>query len=265
MPCGSPPRGLLPATSDNRRALEFLDARHAAGIEPGHEPTEIMMEDWFAENVLRNPQAIGAVRSLLGRNVGMPNLISNHRVVCPQPAQEWHSDGGSIYGPEMNYLQVFYYPEACPREMGPTELLPGSHFLYSSQPYMAHYGGIRGSKHAVLPAGSIFITVYSIWHRRSASTSVGVRNNLKYNYWRTEPPQADWVRDPDFDIASADFNLRGETFRTQFRELYDAAEMFLWLRGEHDKYRVKGGQGWPKYINTNFVGDPYGVPPGLAR
>ncbi len=28
-------------------------------------------------------------------------------------------------------LQVFYYPQDVPREMGPTEILPGSHFLYS--------------------------------------------------------------------------------------------------------------------------------------
>ena len=135
-------------------------------------------------------------------------------------------------------------------EMGPTELLPGTHFLYSSQPFMGHYGGVRGSFHAVLPAGSIFLTVYSIWHRRSASTATGVRNNLKYNYWRTESPRGDWLHDPDFDVTRADYNLQGVTFRTQFR-------------GQHDEFRPKGGQGWPKLFEANYVGEPYGVPSGL--
>ena len=247
----------------NRRTVEFLDAREKAGVGPSHEPTEILAEDWLDDHVIKNQQAIGAVRSLLGKNVGLPILMSNHRVVCPQPAQNWHRDGGSIYGPELDYMQVFYYPEECPMEMGPTELLPGTHFLYSSQPYMGHYGRIRGSVHTAVPAGSIFLTVYSIWHRRSASTATGLRNNLKYNYWRTEPPRGDWLHDPEFDASRADYNFRGTTFRTQFRDLYDAAGMFLWLRGQHDEFLPKGGQGWPKSIHANYVGEPYGVPSGL--
>jgi hypothetical protein len=76
---------------------------------------------------------------------------------------------------------VFYYPEDCSMEMGPTALLPGSHFLFALTPCMGHYGHIRGAVYAAAPAGSIFITVYSIWHRRSASTASGIRNMLKYN------------------------------------------------------------------------------------
>jgi hypothetical protein len=93
--------------------------------------------------------------------------------------------------------------------MGPTDLLPGSHFVFSMHNNMGHYGGIQGSVHAVLPAGSIFLTVYNIWHRRSASTGHGVRNNLKYNYWRTVPPARDWIIEPDFDVAAADYSFGG--------------------------------------------------------
>jgi len=133
--------------------------------------------------------------------------------------------------------------------MGPTELLPGSHFVFSMDNNMGHYGGIQGSVHAFLPAGSIFLTVYNIWHRRSASTGHGVRNNLKYNYWRTVPPARDWIIEPDFDVAAADYSFGGflstevPTFQQQFRDLFDSAEMLLWLRGESDKFRLKGGQG----------------------
>ena len=185
----------------NRRTLEFVDAH------PSGQPIEIMDESWFVENVICHPVAAGAVRSLLGRDFALPNLMANHRVECPQPAQEWHTDGGSKYGPELNYLQVFYYPQDCPRDMGPTELLPGSHFLYLPQHQLARYGAIKGSHYAVAPAGSIFLTVYSIWHRRSVSQGTGIRNNLKYNYWRTTPPERDWITDPGFDLALADFSI----------------------------------------------------------
>ncbi len=243
----------------NRRTLEFVD------VHPSGQPIEIMDESWFVENVICHPVAAGAVRSLLGRDFALPNLMANHRVECPQPAQEWHTDGGSKYGPELNYLQVFYYPQDCPRDMGPTELLPGSHFLYLPQHQLARYGAIKGSHYAVAPAGSIFLTVYSIWHRRSASQGTGIRNNLKYNYWRTTPPERDWITDPDFDLAMADFSIGGQgvpTFRDQFRDSYDAAGMYAWLCGASDGFRLMGGQGWPLPPHR-WRGGPYGVPSGL--
>ena len=68
----------------NRRTLGFLDEH------PSNEPMEILNEDWFVDAVIKNPQAAGAVRSLLGPNFELPRLISNHRVKCPLT----HSGGG---------------------------------------------------------------------------------------------------------------------------------------------------------------------------
>jgi hypothetical protein len=68
---------------------------------------------------------------------------------------------------------------------------------------MAQYGQIRGTYYAAAPAGSVFLTVYSVWHRRSASTASGLRNLLKYNYWRTSPPQRSWLEEPGFDPKTA--------------------------------------------------------------
>ena len=226
----------------NRRTLEFVNR------DPSRMPTEILLEEWFVDNVIKNRQAAGAVRSLLGQSFGLPVTMANHRVECPEPAQDWHVDGGSKYGPELDYLQVFYYPQECPMEMGPTELVPGSHFLFSWQNDMGHYGRIRGSVYAALPTGSIFLTVYNIWHRRSESTGHGIRNNLKYNYFRSQPPRRDWIIEPDFDLATADYSLgdfmdmERPTYRQQFRDCYDSAEMYCWLRGKSDSFCLLGGQ-----------------------
>ena len=249
--------GVVPDET-NRRTVEYVESH------PSGQPSEILLEDWFVDGVIKNTQAAGAVRSLLGKDFRLPNLMANHRVECPQPAQEWHRDGGSKYGPELRYLQVFYYPQACSRELGPTELLPGSHFLFSTQGYMGHYGGIRGAYHAVAPEGSIFLTAYNVWHRRSSSTAHGVRNNLKYNYWRTATPRRDWVIDPDFDLTTADWPLDGPTFREQFVDCVDAARMYSWLRGKSESFQLIGGQGWPIGPH-NILGKAYGIPPGLEE
>ena len=91
------------------------------------EPSTILLEDWFNQNVILNPQLAGALRSLLGKNVGLPILTSRHRQQCPAVAGEWHHDDDCAFGPEVNYLEAFYYPQDTPVEMGPTEVLPGSH------------------------------------------------------------------------------------------------------------------------------------------
>lgn len=248
----------------NRRIVEYLETGDK-------EPSDILRQDWFLNGVILQRDAAGAVRSLLGRGFGLPVLVSNHRVTCPSPRQFWHRDGNSPHGPALNYLQVFYYPQDVPRELGPTEVLPGSHFLYTMgqlpQNYMGHYGGIRGSVYTTAPAGTIFVTVYSIWHRRSEATGSGVRNNLKYNYFRTAAPRRDWIREEGFDFATADYGFGGPlTYRQQHRDTVDNAEMFCWLCGKADEFRVLGGQGWPVVNSDNHptVGRPYGVPAGLA-
>ena len=257
----------------NQRSMDYLSS-HA-----GHqsEPTEILEEDWFMDHVILNPKAAGAVRSLLGNNFTVPVLMSNHRGMRPAPPQDWHRDGGSRYGPEVNYLQVFYYPQDVTPEMGPTEVLPGSHFLYQREKHMAHYGSIKGGVLTAAPAGSIFLTSYNIWHRRSPRTApenAGIRNLLKYNYFRTTDPARDWIESPDFDVEFADFVVDGPRFSELMRDCVDSAEMYYWLCGKFDEFRYLGGQAWPGDIPENKATpeaiartryrDRYGVPGDLT-
>lgn len=224
----------------NRWVTAFIEER-------GHLP--LLEEPRFVEHVLLNPQAAGAVRCLLGRGFALPVNMANHRVESPQPAQGWHCDGGSRMGYEVNHLQVFYYPQETPAELGPTEVLPGSHFLFSLQSGMGHYDRVHGAVLSSAPAGSIFLTAYNIWHRRSRSTRPGLRHMLKYCYWRMAPPARDWIVDPDFEVGhdhSPQYRMAGPTFRVQFREWYDAARMYHWLSdrmGEFDE--LNDGRQWP--------------------
>lgn len=248
----------------NKKVVDYLDH-----VDSTYEPTPIMHQDWFVEGVLMNPRAAGAVRSLLGRNFTLPVIISNHRGALPSGPQGWHRDGGSLYTPKLEYLQVFYYPEACTDDMGPTEVLPGSHFMRTKATMMAHYGTIKGAVSTASPAGTIFLTVYSIWHRRSRATSGprGIskyRNLLKYNYWRTEPPRRDWISDGEIDFNLIDFNPSTGHFE-QFQGGIAAAKMFCWLCGIEDEYEKRGGQCWPIAPTVRDRANQMGIPGALSN
>ena len=86
-------------------------------------PDEIFELDWFADNVILNSEAIGVVRTLLGKNFQLPTFMANHRAVCPSGTGGWHRDSGSLYGPKIDSLKVFYYPQDTPFEMGPHRLI----------------------------------------------------------------------------------------------------------------------------------------------
>lgn len=225
----------------NRWVTEFL-AGHS-----GPEPNEILHEERFVNEVLLNPAAAGAVRSLLGDRFELPVLMSNHRTVGPKPViGGWHRDGGAVSGPECNYLQVFYYPQEVTLEMGPTALLPGSHLVYHESTQMGHFGQFAHQVLTVAPAGTLFITSFAIWHRATAKTATATRNLMKYNYWRTVPPQRDWIVDPGFDFATEpyrEYYKGGSPIPVSSEPTWSAVEMFFWLCGQ--PFRTIGGQGWP--------------------
>ncbi|MAE66574.1 MAG: hypothetical protein CMJ18_20075 [Phycisphaeraceae bacterium] len=230
----------------NRRVVDYLD-----DVDDSAGP-DLTKTDWFVDGVFKNPQAAGAVRSLLGRDYLLPVRIANHRGPLPCPdTGGWHRDAGAIYTPALDYLQVFYYPEACTEAMGPTEVLPGSHFVRTKHNMMSHFGKIAGAVSTACVAGTIFVTVYGIWHRRTRATSgptgrSAFRNLLKYDYWRTTAPTRDWITEPPIDIGAVDFSPPDD--RAMFEQgqgAIAAAGMFAWLSGVDEQYLKLGGQCWP--------------------
>ena len=200
-------------------------------IRASHEPSAILLEEWFIEHVLLNPQLAGVMRSLLGANVGLPVITSHHLAECPLPAQGWHQDADHLFGPELNYLEVFYFPQDTPAGLGPTEVATGTHIGPAERKFEDAGVLLEG------PAGTIGVHHQSIMHRRGVSTSKGRRRMLKFNYWRSAPPQRDWIVEDDFDFHTAYYGGH--------RQAIFVAHMFYWLCGRDDDYRVIGGQAWP--------------------
>ena len=225
----------------NRWVTEYLD-------QEGATPNELVNDKRYIEEVLLHPEAAGAARSLLGENFQLPDWMANHRLVGPTPAKQWHVDGGSGFERSCNLLQVFYIPQSNTKEMGPTLFLPGSHIVPIAREELDHFGHLAGQAATVAPAGSVFFTAYSIWHRQSEKVDQSTRNLLKWEFWRTVPPKRDWIVDSNFDFASADYSytnsyLCGPTRKWQ--SVLRVAEMFYWLCGKKDEFHVVGGSGWP--------------------
>ena len=68
------------------------------------------------------------------------------------------------FGPELDFVEVFYYPHDAPLSSGPTELVPRTHLSRYEGPRDAHPDGVVCAD----PAGSFVIHHQSILHRRSA-------------------------------------------------------------------------------------------------
>lgn len=111
------------------------------------------------------------MRSLLGRNVGLPVLVSHHLTECPQEAQGWHHDADHVFGPELEFVEVFYFPQDTPSELGPTKIAPGTHIGQTMKP--TGESGILAEG----PAGTLGIHYQSILHRRGMSMAPGIRHS----------------------------------------------------------------------------------------
>ena len=244
----------------NRRTVEYLN--HEENLEP----LPLLEEDWFMEGVLLNPQAAGAARSLLGAHFVLPHTLANHRGMCPDPAPvAWHCDGYSWHTIELQHLMMFYLPQTCTLDMGPTEFVPGSHFLQATSHLVHHYGNIAGTIKATGAAGTILLVEPTLWHRRAKTKTTGpIRHLLKYHCWRQSPPTRDWILETDFNPATCpELFLMGPplSYRRNIQDCHDAAELYLWLCGHHDQFKPLGGPGWP-CPNTG-TRPQFGVPPFL--
>ena len=229
------------AESTNRWVTEYLDQENAS-------PDWLVREERFIEEVLLHPEVAGVARSLLGEGFLLPDWMANHRLVGPVEAGRWHMDGGSNFERACNLLQVFYIPQTNVPDMGPTLFLPGSHLVGIAREELDHFGQLAGQVMTTGPAGTVFVTAYSVWHRQSPKVDDSLRNLLKWEFWRTTAPKRDWIVDPNFDLAAADYSYTNEYFRGATRKWQSVprvAEMFSWLCGKGEEFQPVGGSGWP--------------------
>ena len=78
--------------------------------------------------VLEDPTVRGALMSLLGEDYYMQPHRHPHYNHPQSEGQKMHQDGGRRWSHRTRRLLVFYYPQDTPMEIGPTGIVPGSHY-----------------------------------------------------------------------------------------------------------------------------------------
>lgn len=147
--------------------------------------------------IYAHPAVRGALMSLLGPNFRMNSHRHCHMNRPGTRSQDWHQDSTNVRHHQVRCVLGMYYPQDVTVQMGPTVVLPGTHFRNAPTDRMASYANFREQVVFDVPAGTVAITHYDIWHAASANTSDKMRYMLKFLFDRTEEPSApSWKHDP---------------------------------------------------------------------
>ena len=207
---------------------------------PGGNADAFIASDEFTRNVLLHPRVAGVARSVLGEDFLVPAGGHHHLYEAPHLGQTWHSDGLSGSGYDVTELQCYYYPQEVGIEDGPTMVLPGSHCRAVDREAIAHYGDIAGQLSLTVPAGTVVMTRYGIWHKAGPKTNERRRGMLKFSYHRQAAPCRDWLFDSDEIPAYRDrprlpYVTEVESYRDRVRRM----RTWQWLCGQDTEVQLR--------------------------
>ena len=235
-------------TMDDNQVMDFVftgsvviegvvsDAlNHQCKALPGGGMSDFVRTSEFRRGVLLHPEVAGVVRSLLGGNFLVPTTAHHHLYEAPHTGQTWHSDGLTDPGYGVTHLQCYYYPQAVKIEDGPTMVLPGSHYRLVDREAIAHYGDILGQVSLTVPAGTVVLTRYGIWHKAGPKFNSRRRGMVKFSYFRTQPPKRDWVRESDEIPSYRSTNRHAYVTEVEsYRDRRRCTRTWEWLCGQDE-------------------------------
>ncbi len=144
-----------------------------------------------------HPQVQGALASLVGEDYTMHSHRHCHKNQPGTRSQTWHQDSVNLRHHHVQRVLGMYYPQDVTPDMGPTALMPGTHYRNAPSDRMATYGNFRDQVVATVKAGSVVVVHYDIWHAATANTGSKVRYMLKFLFDRvSEPTAPSWDHDP---------------------------------------------------------------------
>ncbi|MCZ6679978.1 MAG: HEAT repeat domain-containing protein [Candidatus Poribacteria bacterium] len=141
----------------------------------------------------------GALISVLGADYYMQPHRHPHYNPPGSDGQRLHQDGGRRWSHHTRRLLIFYYPQDTPEVLGPTGIVPGSH--YYNTPDGAK---IREELPVCGEAGTVAIVNYDLWHRAMPNCSDQKRYMMKFLFARMSEPQS-----PSWNSAHADWSYAG--------------------------------------------------------
>ena len=174
------------------------------------------------QKVLDDPNVKGALTSLLGTDYYMQPHRHPHYNPPGSQGQNMHQDGGKRWSHHTRRLLVFYYPQDTPIELGPTGVVPMSHY-YSTR----EGSGVAPEQPIVGKAGTVAFANYDLWHRAMPNRSEKRRYMMKFLYTRMSEPQEPTWANKETDWANGT-SARPAEHQEMFRHLWN------WHRGVED-------------------------------
>ena len=141
------------------------------------------------QQILDDPNVSGGLTSLLGADSYKQPHRHPHYNPPGSNGQGMHQDGGKRWSHHTRRLLVFYYPQDTPIELGPTGVVPMSHY------YSTREGAeISPEQPIVGKAGTVAFANYDLWHRAMPNSSEKKRYMMKFLYARmSEPQEPTWA------------------------------------------------------------------------
>ncbi len=166
----------------HRSVFESIDGVFETEGNPGN---NLMARIPAINEVWDDPSVAGALESILGPNYYMHPHRHCHFRPPHSEGQVLHKDGFSRRRHRTRWVLAMYYPQETTLDMGPTAVVPGSHY------YNTEDGGTAGEEIPLsVPAGSVAIVNYDIWHRGMENRSDRKRYMVKFLFLRMEEPRS---------------------------------------------------------------------------
>lgn len=183
--------GFVTVTTD--LSAEFHDAIYEKTMsvfdKEGNPGNNLLPRIPEVQQIFDDPNVRGALMSLLGPDYYMQPHRHPHYNPPGSKGQGLHQDGGKRWSHHTRRLLVFYYPQDTPVELGPTGVVPMSHY------YSTREGAeISPEQPIVGKAGTVAFANYDLWHRAMPNSSEKRRYMMKFLYARmSEPEEATWA------------------------------------------------------------------------
>ena len=181
--------------------------------EDGNPGNNLMARIPAIRQILDDPAVDGALAGVLGNNY----FIHPHRHCHYRPphseGQQIHRDSFTRRRHRTRWLLAMYYPQDTTVEMGPTGVLPGTHYfnwLVGPIGLNMRLDTTEGEVPVVVEAGTVLMVHYDLWHRGMGNTTDKKRFMMKFMFARIEEPQApSWDSQDSEWVAGDDSNLNG--------------------------------------------------------
>ena len=192
------------------------------------------------QKILDDPNVEGALTSLLGADYYMQPHRHPHYNPPGSKGQGMHQDGGKRWSHHTRRLLVFYYPQDTPLELGPTGVVPMSHY-YSTR----EGSGVSPEQPIVGKAGTVAFANYDLWHRAMPNSSEKRRYMMKFLYTRMSEPQEPTWANKETDWANG-ATVGPAEHQEMFRHLWN------WHRGVEDGVtpRTSNGESLSSLISS---------------